>query len=184
MEEVLKDGESRMEKTITTLKEELKKLRTGRASPAILENIKVNYYGQEIPIMQIAGIGVPEPRLLVIKPYDKQVTSEIEKAILKSGIGLNPRVEGGIIKIPIPPLSEERRKELVKLVKKFGEDAKVALRNIRRDIMDKIKEKKEKGEVSEDEAERLKKKVQDLIEEKTKEVDEIVKVKEKEIMEE
>ncbi len=181
MEELIKDCESRMQKTINNLKEELKKLRTGRASPAILENIKVNYYGQEVPIIQIAGIGAPEPRLLVIKPYDKGITSEIEKAILKSGLGLNPKLEGGIIKIPIPPLSEERRKELVKLVKKFGEEAKVALRNIRRDIMDKIKENKE---ISEDEAERYKKKVQDLTEGKTKEIEEIIKIKEKEIMEE
>lgn len=184
MDEIIKDGEQRMIKTINTLKDELKKLRTGRASPHILESIKVNYYGQEIPIIQIAGVGVPEPRLIVIKPYDKNVTGEIEKAILKSGIGLNPKVEGGVIKIPIPPLSEERRKELVKLVKKFGEESKVALRNIRRDLMDKIKEKKENGEISEDDAERLKKKVQDLTEEKTKEVEEIIKIKEKEIMEE
>ncbi len=184
MEDLIKDGELRMQKTINNLKDELKRLRTGRASPSLLENIKVNYYGQEIPLMQIAGIGAPEPRLLVIKPYDKNVVSEIEKAILKSGLGLTPKTEGGVIKLPIPPLSEERRKELVKLVKKFAEEAKVALRNIRRDILEKIKEKKENGEVSEDDAERFKKKVQEIIEDKTKEIDDIVKIKEKEIMEE
>ncbi|MEN3044532.1 MAG: ribosome recycling factor [Candidatus Hydrothermales bacterium] len=184
MEEIIKDGESRMQKSINALKDELKRLRTGRASPHILENIKVNYYGQEIPIIQIAGIGIPEPKLIVIKPYDKNILAEIEKAILKSGIGLTPKVEGGIIKIPIPPLSEERRKELAKLVRKFGEDSKIALRNIRRDLMDKIKEKKENGEVSEDEAEIMKKRVENLTEKKIGEIEEIIKLKEKEIMEE
>ncbi|MEN3046171.1 MAG: ribosome recycling factor [Candidatus Hydrothermales bacterium] len=184
MEEIIKDGENRMQKSINTLKEELKKLRTGRASPHILESIKVNYYGQEIPIIQIAGIGVPEPKMIVIKPYDKNIVSEIEKAILKSGIGLTPKVEGGIIKIPIPPLSEERRKELVKLVKKFGEESKIALRNIRRDLMEKIKQKKENGEISEDEAEILKKRIESLTEKKIGEIEEIIKIKEREIMEE
>jgi ribosome recycling factor len=173
-----------MNKTIENLKEELKKLRTGRASPFILEGIKVNYYGQELPIIQIAGIGAPEPRLLVVQPWDKNVIGEIEKAILKSGLGLTPKVEGGVIKIPIPPLSEERRKELTKLVKKFGEESKVALRNIRREAIDKIRSMKEKGELPEDDAKMLEKKVQELIEKKQKDVDEIVKEKEKEIMEE
>jgi ribosome recycling factor len=184
MENILKNAENKMNKTIENLKEELKKLRTGRASPFILEGIKVNYYGQELPIIQIAGIGAPEPRLLVVQPWDKNVIGEIEKAILKSGLGLTPKVEGGVIKIPIPPLSEERRKELTKLVKKFGEESKVALRNIRRETIDKIRSMKEKGELPEDDAKMLEKKVQELIEKKQKDVDEIVKEKEKEIMEE
>lgn len=184
MEEIINDAKVRMEKTIKNLKTEFSRIRTGRASPAILETVKVDYYGTPTPLLHIAGITAPEPRLLVVQPWDKNAIPEIEKAILKSGLGLTPKVEGGVIKIPIPPLSEERRKEIIKLVKKLGEDAKIAIRNIRRDANERIKEKKEKKEISEDDMLRMQKRVQEVTDEYIKKIEELVERKEKEIEEE
>ncbi len=184
MDEILGDARGRMEKTLNSLRTEFSRIRTGRASPAILETIKVDYYGNPTPLIQLAGISAPEPRLLIVQPWDKTAVHEIEKAILKSGLGLTPRVEGNVIRIPIPPLSEERRKELSKLVRKLGEDSKIAIRNIRRDVNEKLKSKKDNKEISEDDMIRMQKKVQEITDEYIKKVDEIVVRKEKEIEEE
>lgn len=184
MDEIVNDAKGRMEKTLSNLRTEFSRIRTGRASPAILETIKVDYYGNPTPLIQLAGISAPEPRLLIVQPWDKTAVHEIEKAILKSGLGLTPRVEGNVIRIPIPPLSEERRKELGKLVRKLGEDSKIAIRNIRRDANEKLKSKKENKEISEDDMIRMQKKVQEVTDEYIKQVDEIVLKKEKEIEEE
>jgi len=184
MEEIMNEAKERMEKTLKNLKTEFSRIRTGKASPAILETVKVDYYGIPTPLIQIAGISAPEPRLLVIQPWDRNVIGEIEKAILKSGLGLTPKLEGNIIKIPIPPLSEERRKELVKLVKKLAEDSKVAIRNIRRDANEKLKAKKDNKEISEDDFMRYQKKVQEITDDYIKKIEEILDKKEKEIEEE
>ncbi len=184
MDEILNDAKERMEKTLSNLKTEFSRIRTGRASPAILETIKVDYYGNPTPMIQLAGISAPEPRLLIVQPWDKTAVHEIEKAILKSGLGLTPRVEGNLIRIPIPPLSAERRKEINKLVKKLGEDSKIAIRNIRRDANEKLKNKKDNKEISEDDMIRMQKKVQEITDQYIKKVDEIVLKKEKEIEEE
>ncbi|MEO0231867.1 MAG: ribosome recycling factor [candidate division WOR-3 bacterium] len=184
MEEVLNETKERMEKTLKNLKTEFSRIRTGKASPAILETIKVDYYGMPTPLIQIAGISVPEPRLLVIQPWDKNAIGEIEKAILKSGLGLTPKIEGNVLKIPIPPLSMERRKELIKLVRKLAEDSKVAIRNIRRDANEKLKAKKDNKEISEDDLIRYQKKVQEITDDYIKKIEEVLKKKEEEIEEE
>ncbi len=184
MEDLLNETKDKMEKTLKNLKLELSRIRTGKASPAILETIKVDYYGVPTPLIQIAGISAPEPRLLVIQPWDKNAIGEIEKAILKSGLGLTPKIEGSVLKIPIPPLSTERRKELIKLVKKLAEDSKIAIRNIRRDANEKLKIKKDNKEISEDDLMRYQKKVQEITDDYIKKIEEILKKKEEEIEEE
>jgi ribosome recycling factor len=181
--QVLTQAEEKMEKAIGALKRELSTLRAGRANPSLLERIQVDYYGTPTPINQMAGITVPEARLLVIQPYDKSVMGDIEKAILKSDLGLTPSNDGQVIRIAIPPLTEERRKELVKLVKKFGEEAKVALRNIRRDANDDLKKLEKDAEITEDELRRYNDDVQKLTDKFTAEVDSVTSNKEKEIME-
>ncbi len=184
MEHVFKDVEDRMKKAVSVFKGEIAKLRTGRANPNILDGIRVEYYGQRVPLKQIATINAPEPNLLVIQAWDKQVIPEIDREIKKSGLGLNPRIDGNSLKIPIPPMSEERRQELIKIVKKFGEDTKVAIRNIRRDGMDKLKKMEKNKEISEDERKRGEEKIQKLTEKYIDEVSLLVKNKEKEILEE
>ena len=184
MEHVFKDVEDRMQKAVSVFKGEISKLRTGRASPQILDGIKVEYYGQRVPLKQVATINAPEPNLLVVQAWDKTVVSEIDREIKKSGLGLNPRVEGNVIKIPIPPMSEERRQELLKIVKKFAEDTRVAIRNIRRDGMDKLKKMEKDKEISEDERKKGEEKIQKLTDKYIDEVAKLVREKEKEIMEE
>ena len=179
---IKKDAEDRMEKALAALKRELGTLRAGRASPVMLERIQAEYYGTMTPINQLGSINTPDSRTLVIQPWDKSALSAIEKAIQKSELGLNPANDGNVIRIVVPPLTEERRKELVKETKKFGEDAKVAIRNIRRDANDDIK-KKEKTEISEDESRRHQEDVQKLTDRYVAEVDKILAAKEKEIME-
>ncbi|TJY43159.1 ribosome recycling factor [Cohnella pontilimi] len=179
---IKKDAEERMEKALAALKRDLSTLRAGRASPALLERVQAEYYGTPTPINQLGSVNTPDSRTLVIQPWDKTALSAIEKAILKSELGLNPANDGSIIRIVIPPLTEERRKELVKETKKFGEEAKVAIRNIRRDANDDIK-KKEKDEISEDESRRHQDDVQKLTDRYVAEVDKILASKEKEIME-
>nr|WP_255570114.1 ribosome recycling factor [Cohnella sp. CFH 77786] len=171
-----------MEKALAALKRDLSTLRAGRASPAVLERLSAEYYGTPTPINQLGSITTPDSRTLVIQPWDKSALAAIEKAILKSDLGLNPANDGSIIRIVIPPLTEERRKELAKETKKFGEEAKVAIRNIRRDANDDIK-KKEKDEISEDESRRHQDDVQKLTDRYVAEVDKILAAKEKEIME-
>lgn len=181
--ELLSSGEDRMKKAVQNLTKELSTLRAGRANPSLLEKIQIDYYGAPTPLNQLASISVPEARLLVVQPYDKSVIDEIEKAILKSDLGLTPSNDGDVIRISIPPLTEERRAELVKLVKKYAEENKVAVRNIRRDINDDLKKSEKNGEITEDELRRLTDEVQKLTDKYIAQIDKIVDEKEKEIME-
>ena len=155
IQEVFEDAKDRMEKTLVALDRDLSRIRTGRASATLLDGIRIDYYGALTPLNQVASISVPEARLLLIQPWDTQVIGDIEKAILKSELGLTPQNDGKVIRIGIPPLSEERRKDLVKLVKKTAEESKVALRNVRRDANDMLKDLKKDKEISEDEQFRL-----------------------------
>ena len=181
--EIIKDAESRMSKAIDALRNELATIRAGRANPALLDRVTVEYYGAETPLKQLAGITAPEARLLVVQPYDKSILNEIEKAILKADLGLTPANDGSVIRIAIPPLTEERRKELVKLVKKAAEDAKVAVRNVRRDANDSLKKSEKDGEITEDDLRRYSDDIQKLTDKHIAKIDEIAANKEKEIME-
>ncbi|MEO0131494.1 MAG: ribosome recycling factor [candidate division WOR-3 bacterium] len=183
LENIYKQTKEKMRKTTDVLALELSKIRTARASPAILEEIKVNYYGSLVPLKQIASIQAADPKTLIVQPWDRSVLSEIEKAILKAEIGLNPIVESNFLRVPIPPLSEERRKELVKLCHKLTEEAKVAIRNIRRDSNEQIKKLEKEKEISEDDSERAAKKIQEITDEHIKIIDDLFAKKEKEILE-
>ena len=183
MELIFEDTRDRMAKSITALKNEIKRIRTGRASQALLDGIKVDYYGTMTPINQMASISVPESRLITIQPWDVSVIGNIEKAILKSDLGLTPTNDGKIIRIAIPPLTEERRKELVKIVSKTAEEYKVAIRNIRRDSNEQLKEFKKSGDISEDEAFKAQDQVQKITDEYIKLIDDAYQEKEKEILE-
>lgn len=183
IKDYLADGEERMEKTAEALQRDLATVRAGRANPSLLDKVQADYYGVATPINQMANITAPESRLLVVQPWDKTMIKEIEKAVLKSDLGLNPTNDGTVIRIAIPQLTEERRKELVKVVKKKGEDAKVALRNIRRDLNEGIKDLEKSHDVSEDEAKRGLDDAQKLTEKHVKIIDEIIATKESEIME-
>ncbi|MBB6636735.1 ribosome recycling factor [Cohnella thailandensis] len=178
---IKKNAEERMEKALGALKRDLSTLRAGRATPAILDRVQAEYYGAMTPVNQLGTINTPDSRTLIIQPWDKSALAAIEKAILKSDVGLTPANDGTIIRLNIPPLTEERRADLVKSTKKFGEEAKVAIRNIRRDANDDIK-KKEKGEISEDESRRHQDDVQKITDRYVAEVDKILAAKEKEIM--
>lgn len=183
IKEIDKKQKDSMNKTLEALKHELSTLRAGRASVSLLDKIFVDYYGTPTPVNQMANISVPEARALLIQPWDKTCIGNIEKAILKSELGITPVNDGNIIRLTIPVLTEERRKELVKLVKKYGEEAKVVVRNARRDSNDAIKKLTKNGEVSEDDAKRAQDKVQDITDEYIKKVEEIIETKENEIME-
>jgi len=177
------DTKESMGKSVASLKKELKRLRTGRASLSILDGVKVDYYGTLTPLNQMATLAVPESRLITIQPWDVSVIKDIEKGILKSDLGLTPSNDGKIIRIAIPPLTEERRKELVKVVHKICEDYKISIRNIRRDANDLIKSMKIDGEISEDDAFKSQDQIQKITDEQIKLVDECYKIKEKEILE-
>jgi len=179
---IKKNAEERMEKALGALRRDLATLRAGRAAPALLDRVMVEYYGAMTPVNQLANINTPDTRTLIIQPWDKTSLSAIEKAIQKSDLGLSPNNDGTQIRIGIPPLTEERRTELVKSTKKFGEEAKVAIRNIRRDANDDIK-KLEKSEISEDESRRHQDDIQKMTDRYVAEVDKILTAKEKEIME-
>ncbi|EPY10031.1 MULTISPECIES: ribosome recycling factor [Paenibacillus] len=179
---VKKNAEERMEKAIAALKRELATLRAGRATPALLDRVQVEYYGAMTPVNQLANISTPDPRTLMIQPWDKSSLSDIERAIMKSDLGLTPANDGSMIRLAIPALTEERRAELVKHTKKFGEEAKVAVRNIRRDANDDIK-KLEKTDISEDESRRHQEDIQKTTDKYIAEVDKVLVAKEKEIME-
>ncbi|MBU7008302.1 ribosome recycling factor [Phosphitispora fastidiosa] len=183
IKEVVSEAEERMKKAIDALRKDLASLRAGRAAPALLDKIVVDYYGVPTPINQMANISVPEPRLLVIQPWDKNVISAIEKAIQKSDLGLTPNNDGSIIRLAIPQLTQERRNELVKMVKKKAEEARVAVRNIRRDANDNLKSFEKEGEISEDDGKRGHEEVQKLTDSWVKEIDQVLSNKEKEIME-
>lgn len=180
--ELISEVEGNMKKTLEVVKKEFASLRAGRATPALLDKISVNYYGTPTPVNQLANISVPEARLLVIQPWEKSVLPEIERAILKSDLGINPSSDGTVIRLAIPQLTQDRRSELVKVVKKKAEEGRVAIRNLRREANDALKAKEKKGEVSEDELRRDQDEVQKLTDKYIKEVDGLVAVKEKEIM--
>jgi ribosome recycling factor len=179
----LADAERRMDRTIETTRAEFNSVRTGRASAALLDRITIDYYGTPTPLKNMATIGVPEPRLLTVQPYDPTQIKATEKAIMESDLGLTPSNDGKVIRLPIPQLTEERRKELVKIVRRYAEDGKVAVRNVRRDVMRHLEELVRNGEVGDDEERRAEAQVQKLTDERVKRIDELLKHKEAEIME-
>ena len=179
----IKEFETRMLKTTEVLAAQFAAVRAGRANAAVLDQIEVDYYGVPTPIRQIASISTPDPRSLVIQPWDGSTLKLIEKAILVSDLGINPQNDGRSIRLVFPQLTEERRKELAKQVRRYGEDAKVAMRNVRRDAMDKFKKEQKKGEITEDDLKDLEKDLQKLTDEYVKKVDKQIEVKEKELFE-
>jgi ribosome recycling factor len=183
MSDTVKDAEAKMNKALEALRKNLAGVRTGRASPALVDHLTVEYYGAPTPLQQLAGISVPEPRTIKITAYDKSAAGEIEKAILKSNLGVTPKLEAGVVILNLPPLTEERRKELVKMIKKEAEESKVSLRNVRREAMDSLKAAKEKKELSEDLHKTKEEELEKLTTHKIQEIDRQIIAKEKEIME-
>ena len=183
IEDIYQDARERMGKSIDALENELKRVRTGRASLNILDGIRVDYYGTPTPLNQMASLSVPESRLILIQPWDVSVIKDIEKAILKSDLGLTPSSDGKLIRISIPPLTEERRKELVRVIHKISEDYKIAVRNIRRDANELLKSLKKDGDISEDDMFKAQDQVQKITDEHIKRIDDVFKDKEKEILE-
>ncbi len=183
MNELLKITEEKMTKTVAVLEREYKSIRAGRANVSVLDKITVDYYGAPTPIQQMAAVSVPEPRILMIQPWDASTLKDIEKAILVSDIGINPQNDGRVIRLSFPPLTEERRKEIVKDVKKTAEDSKVAVRNTRRDALEKLKGLQKSGAITEDDQTNGEKKIQKLTDNYCKEIDDLAGIKEKEILE-
>ncbi len=183
IDDVLKETDDRMKKSIEALENDLVNIRTGRASPVLVERLQIEYYGTNVPLNQLATISVPEPRLLVIRPYDPSSLPQIEKAILKSDLGLTPANDGKVIRLSVPRLTEERRLELVKMVQRRVEEARVSVRNCRRDGLQDLRDLEKEKVASEDEYYRAKEKMQDLTDQRVEEIDEIGVVKEKQIME-
>ena len=184
MEQFLADTKQKMERTIEGVRKEFAKIRTGKATVSLLDGVRVDAYGNLVPLRQVANINVPEARLLVVQPWDKKLLGPIEKSIQAADLGLNPSNDGHLIRVPIPPLTEERRKELVRYVHKLAEEGRVSIRNVRRDVNELLKEKEKKGEISEDEFRRAHDKtIQDVTTEFVHEVDQILAAKEKELME-
>ncbi len=183
IEELIQGAVRRMDRSIETTQGEFNSVRTGRASAALLDRIQIDYYGQKTPLKQLATINVPEPRLLTIQPFDPTSLKAIERALQESELGLTPSNDGKIIRLPIPQLTEERRKELVKVVRQMAEEGRVAIRNVRRDVMHHLKELVVNGEVGDDEERRAEERVQKLTDEHVHKIDELLKRKEAEIME-
>jgi ribosome recycling factor len=183
IEDFLADCERRMDRSIETIRSEFNSVRTGRASTALLDRIVLDYYGTQTPLSNMATIGAPEARLLTVQPYDPTQIKAIEKAIMESDLGLTPSNDGKAIRLPIPQLTEERRKELVKVVRRYAEDGKVAIRNVRRDVMRHLEELVRNGDVGDDEERRAEKRVQELTDDHVKRVDDLLKHKEAEILE-
>ena len=182
LEFIYSDAEERMEKVIIAFQRELATLRAGRATPALLDRIEVDYYGTLTPLNQLAGVSAPESRLLIIQPWDKQSIGDVEKAILKSDLGLTPTSDGNVIRLNIPQLTEERRKELVKEVRKKAEECKVSIRNIRRDANEEIKQLEKSSDITEDERRLAQDNIQEITDKKIVEIDEVTATKEKEMM--
>jgi len=178
----LNDAKVRMKKAVELLRQELSKMRTGRASLAVLDDVRVEYYGNPTPLNQVATLATPDPRLITIQPWESNLIGAIEKAILKADIGLNPTNDGRLIRLPIPALTEERRKELVKFIKKHGEESKIAVRNIRRDANEHLKKLEKESNLPEDESKKAHNDVQKLTDDFVKEIDGVVANKDKEIM--
>ena len=183
MKELLKNTEEKMNKTVGVLERDYKSIRAGRANASVLDRVTVDYYGCPTPIQQMAAVSVPEPRILMIQPWDASTLKDIEKAILTSDIGINPQNDGRVIRLSFPPLTEERRKEIVKDVRKTAEESKVAVRNTRRDAIEKLKALKKNNTITEDDVADGEKKIQNLTDKYCKEIDSLAAVKEKEIME-
>ena len=182
IKDIIANAEVRMNKTISVLKSDFSTMKAGRANPKMLDRIEVDYYGSPCPLSQVANVSAPEPRMLLITPWEKSLLKEIEKAILKSDLGINPSNDGAVIRLLVPELTEETRKKLVKNVKSVGEEAKVAIRSIRRDSNDKIKALKKDADISEDDAKKAEETIQKKTEQFGKEIDALVVAKEKEIM--
>lgn len=182
VKEIIKEAESNMKKTIEVVKKEFASMRAGRATPALLDKIMVNYYGTPTPVNQLANITVPEARLLVIQPWDKSSMSEIERAIMKSDLGITPASDGTVIRLAIPQLTQERRADLMKVIKKKAEEGRVAIRNVRRDTNDHLKSAQKDGDISEDDLKRHQDEVQKLTDRMIKDIDNILSTKEQEIM--
>lgn len=183
VDQIFEETENHMKTSIQLAEEELAGVRTGKASPALLDSIRVDYYGSPVPLRQVANIAVPDAKLITVQPWEKPLVGEIVKAIQSSALGLNPQSDGNFIRIPLPPLTEERRQELVKTVKHMIEEAKIAVRNIRRDANEKIKKLEKDREISEDEYHRYHKEIQDLTDRSVAELDVVAAKKEKEILE-
>jgi len=183
MQALVADADHRMDKTVEAFRLEISKIRTGKATTAILDGVRVDYYGAPSPLNQVANVSVLDSHTLSVTPWDKSMVQAIDKAILASDLGLNPISDGTNLKIPIPPLTEERRKEFVKIVKKFGEDSKVALRNVRRDANEHLKKEEKDKKMTEDERKKAEEEVQKVTDKHIAKIDEIIKHKEKEIME-
>lgn len=182
LEEVIEELQAQAEKAHVALRRDLSKLRTGRASAGMLEGIRVEYYGQMSDISQVASVAVPEPRMLTVKPWEKSLVKALERALRESDLGLNPQVDGDTIRIPIPPLTEERRRDLVKLAKKSGEECRIAIRKARHEANDTLGSLKKQGDASEDEVERSKKRVEEAVASAVGTVDSVIRAKEKEIL--
>lgn len=183
MQELKDITNQKMQKSFDALLHQFSRVRTGRASASILDDVRINYYGEATPVKQLCNISIPEPRMIVVQPWDKTTLADIEKAILAANIGITPENDGNVIRLPFQPLTEDKRKEIVRNLKKLGEDARVAIRNIRRDANDTIKKMKKDAELSEDEEKKELKEMQDITDEWIKKVDDVEKAKEKEIME-
>jgi len=183
IQDIKKDAETRMGKSIESLKSELTKLRTGRAHTSLLDHITVDYYGNETPLNQVATVSVAEARMLTVTPWEKNMVQAVEKAIISSDLGLNPATSGTVIRVPLPPLTEERRKDMIKIVRQEGENAKVAVRNIRRDANSDIKELLKEKEITEDEERQGEDAIQKLTDKYVAEVDKVLEAKEKDLME-
>ena len=183
IDELLQDAREHMEKSVDATRSKFGSVRTGRATPHLLDRINVDYYGAQTPLKQLATVSAPEARLLTVQPYDKNSIKGIERAILESDVGLTPNNDGSIIRLQIPELTEERRKELVKVVRNLAEEGRVAIRNIRRDVMHDLRELKEAGEAGSDDEHRAEESLQKLTDEKIKELDAVLKAKEEEILE-
>lgn len=182
IKDIISKADEKMKKSISVLKSDLSTLKAGRANPTMLDRIEVEYYGSMVPVNQVSNISAPEPRVLMITPWEKSTLKDIEKAILKSDLGINPSNDGSVIRLVIPELTEETRRNLVKTVKKYGEDTKIAIRSIRRDANDKIKALKKDSDLSEDEMKKSEEDIQKTTDAYVKEVDKVIEAKEKEIM--
>jgi ribosome recycling factor len=182
LEDTKKDARERMAKCVQTFQSELKKLRTGRAHPSLIEHLKVDYYGSEVPLQQVASIAVEDGRTLVVSPWEKSVVQAVEKAIFKSDLGLTPMTAGTVIRIPMPPLTEERRREITKVLRHDAENARVAVRNIRRDVMTEVKEMLKKKTISQDDERRAETEIQKLTDKHVGDIDQLLAAKEKEVM--
>lgn len=181
--DILKHADDRMKKAVEVVREELIRIRTGKATTALLDTVKVDYYGTMVPLKQVANVSTPDVHTVSVQPWEKAMLAPVEKAVLNANLGLNPVNDGNVVRVPIPPLNEERRRELVKLVKKFTEEGKVAIRNVRRDAIEHLKKAEKEEHMSEDERKRSEQETQKMTDKHIKEIDDLLALKEKEIME-